>query len=101
VGKKTAMMTGCLKCSRATWNGDEGRLEMLRASARCRQGRTRRFAAPKNSPRGSDDAAEQGRDNGSVGGGTTLLYWPNQRKNGGSPSGFRRGILMTWKRRDA
>jgi hypothetical protein len=82
-------MTGCLKCSRASWNGDEGRLEMLRASARCRRGRTRQFAAPKNSSRALDDAAEQGRENGSVGGGTTLLYWPNRRKNGGSPSGFR------------
>jgi hypothetical protein len=76
------------KCSCASWNGDEGRPEKLHASARCRRGWTRRFAALKKFRRASEDAAEQGRENGPVRCGTTLLYWPNRRENGGSPGGF-------------
>jgi hypothetical protein len=39
---------------------------------------------------------EQGRENGSVGGGTTLLNWPNRRKNGGRNADLRRAIVTAW-----
>jgi hypothetical protein len=42
----------------------------------------------KKFPRASEDAAKQGREKGQVRCGTTLLYWPNRGKNGGSPGGF-------------
>jgi hypothetical protein len=86
--KGTATMTRCSTGSHASWNGVEGWLEKLRASARCRRGRTQRFAALIFFLRASEDAVEQGREKGPVRCGTTLLYWPNRRENGGSPGGF-------------